>query len=376
MINAASEKILLSFTARNDWSIQTGYQQGSDWINVLHTNGSAGKAAVEVVVKDNDTQQERVGYVLINTHSQSVKVSIKQKGSDITIPQILELKESYHLLGYRDTTIAIEVTHSHDFEVLPDANTESWLSYQKTKSEKDSVLLFRVESNSLNYSRSGFVVFKSRTNLNVKDTLFLEQKPTPEFMVTTDRFELSYQEEYIDIPIVTNCDVYVEIPTEHMSWIEYVDTLRNDCLLVRLKIANNNGFDSREAKIEIVANENTQLRKSIPIMQRAEKKLFLEQSSYHVSYKSGKINVPYRTNGLLKVNHDHASGIEVVVHEQFFEIIYPENMNASDYTYMIYLNLYENDPSIFLDTKTLTIIQEMYPFAEGNIPDYKPENWN
>lgn len=376
LVNMLQESVSLNFIANGNWSLQIDYEQDYDWIEVSQSSGGAGKITIELTVKDNDTMRDRTGYLYIKTNSQSVRISINQKGFDEGISPKLQLRDSYYILSYTDTTIHVMITYSHDFDVIPDVFTTSWVSYLETKTEQDSILKFRVDANSQNSSRSGFIVFKSRFDANVRDTLFLDQKAIPEITLNQDRFVSSYNEMFIDIPILSNCEVSVEIPNQYMHWIEYVDTLRQDYLVVRLKIAGNDGFDNREAYVDIVAKDNREIRKSVQIIQYAEKKLLLEKSLYYVPYKLGVVYVPYRTNALFTVNYNVGSGLEVIVEEQYIKITYPQNNNPADLEHVIYLNVYENDPSVILRVETVTLIQDKYPFSEGTIPDYKPENWD
>lgn len=239
------------------------------WISQTKTKTLTSKTIDFSVEANPDQYSPREGTIVFTTDRSTQTVVIKQLQKDAII-----LSQDSFSLSNKGTAIQVDVNSNIDCDVVIPYESR-WITVAETKSLKTDTHIFNVDANNYYSSREGYVIFKGK-GVEVTDTLKIIQAQTDYFSVAEDNIIADYQEQLIELKVLTNTGYDVVIDSPASSWISVVSTKAVDTLTTQLLLARFPGSDEEMVRSGYVyfVNKTGDLRDTV----------FIEQSAKNVYY--------------------------------------------------------------------------------------------
>lgn len=187
------------------------------WIRVSPSSGTASEEPISVTIKcdPNTTYDPRNTTITITVEELTEIISISQETNLglIVSPKRYELSKQAQ-------SIEIEVRSNVDYTVSIDESCKGWIIPTTTKALSTEKLSFHVAANDSYDSREGKIVFK-QINGTLIETVSILQSQTDGLFLSQDSFELSYEEQTVQVDIQYNVAFEISIPSSAESWISY-----------------------------------------------------------------------------------------------------------------------------------------------------------
>ena len=273
-------------------------EAGIDWIKV----GGTKALSTDIITfhiaenKDYDEREGKITFKQIDG-SLTATVVVRQSlgnGLFITTPTY-DLSNEAH-------TLSVEVKANVEFEVSSQAD---WIKYVETKGLKSSIITLSVDANESYDNRTGTVLVK-QTNGDLEGTITINQNQTEGLFVTPDSFELTNQEQTIELTVKQNVAYSVVIPDNAKTWVAVEGINTTKALIeetVVLSIAQNTTYDDRETSITVKQNDGP-LAETVRIKQTYGEGLIVETKTYEIDCEGGSVEVDVMANVEFEVESD------------------------------------------------------------------------
>lgn len=227
-------------------------EAGKNWITQVNSKALTSEK-LYFKIAANTSYDNREGHITLKQTDGNLSetITIRQGetyGLFITTPEY-DLSNEQH-------TLSVEVKANVEFDVTSEA---SWISYVETKGLKTSTITLNVAANEAFDNRTGSVKVVQK-NGDLTGVITINQKQTDGLFVTPNSFELTNEEQEIEVEVKKNVSYNIVIPDAAQDWIS-VKTSANTKALetekVFLSISANSTYDYREASITFKQVEGT-----------------------------------------------------------------------------------------------------------------------
>ena len=257
------------------------------WVSVSSNTQTKALVDDEVVlaIAKNTTYDDREASITIKQTDGALAgtVRIKQHQTDgiFLSPSEFELSSESH-------TISVEVEANVEYDVTPDV---TWIKVLETKALTSSSIMLSVEANPTYDPRSGKVFVKQKNgdqegfiSVSQEQILILEALPK--------EFNLSYDDQTIEVEIKNSVDYSITISDSGNNWISIVSppsTKGLEIEMVCFSVHKNDTYEDRSAKIVLTENDGP-MQETIVVKQSMEERS-LKAVDLGLSVKWGSCNV-------------------------------------------------------------------------------------
>lgn len=218
-----------------------------EWISIKSNTATKALAEnkVTLAIAQNTTYDNREASITIKQTDGALAetVKIKQAQTDglfITTPEYNLSNESH--------TLSVEVQANVSFEVTPEAE---WIHYVQTKALNSSTITLTIDANETYDARTGKVSVK-QSNGNLTGEITVNQAEKYGLFVSPEEFNLTKDEQTINVEVKYNVEYDVMIPDAAKDWVSIQSTPPTKGLTtetVTFAIAENKAYTSRETAI-------------------------------------------------------------------------------------------------------------------------------
>lgn len=263
------------------------------WISVQSNTQTKALTDDKVVlaIAQNSSYDNREASVTIKQTdgplAETVKITQAQTdGLFITTPEYNLSNESH--------TLSVEVQANVSFEVTPEAE---WIHYVQTKALNSSTITLTIDANETYDSRTGKVSVK-QSNGNLTGEITVNQAEKFGLFVSPEEFNLTKDEQTINVEVKYNVEYDVVIPDAAKDWVSIQNTPPTKGLTtetVTFAIAENKSYVSRETAIAF-KQKNGDLTGTVKISQDQTDYLSITPQKDSIVYSGGSVNVSVITN--------------------------------------------------------------------------------
>lgn len=275
-----------------------------EWISIK--NNSATKALadnkVTLAIAQNASFDNREASVTIKQTDGPLAetVKIKQSQTDglfITTPEYNLSNESH--------TLSVEVQANVSFEVTPEAE---WIHFVQTKALDSSTITLTIDANETYDSRTGKVSVK-QSNGSLSGEITVNQAEKYGLFVNPEEFNLTKDEQTINVEVKYNVEYDVMIPNAAKDWVSIQSTPPTKGLTtetVTFSIAENKTYVSRETAIAF-KQKNGDLTGTVKISQDQTDYLSITPQKDSIVYSGGSVDLFIITNVEYEISLDDTS---------------------------------------------------------------------
>ena len=222
----------VTLTANKVWTASSN--QG--WLRVSPSSGE-GNATLSVSCEGNTTYDTRTGTITIVSEELTQTISVSQaEGLGLLISQ-----PEYNISNEAQT-IEVTVQANVQYTVDIDAACRDWIKQESTKGLSSNIIKFAISKNESYDGREGKITIR-QANGSLSATVIVKQSQTNGLFADKTEYEVSYEEQQLNIKVKSNVDYDVQIDDSCKDWISRVQTKGLVESTVSLSIARNGGED-------------------------------------------------------------------------------------------------------------------------------------
>ena len=257
-------------------------ETAKDWITESKSKSRAlttYKHSFEITA--NEEVEKREGEITFKSGDKVETVKVYQAGG-----AVLLLSKDEFTISDVGETISVDIKSNVEYGVqMPDVD---WITDEASSRGMSSHTLKYVISPNEGYdSRSAEIIFYDK-NSDLKDTLKVIQAQKDAIVISQKTYDVKAEGETIEVKLSANVDFEITMP--EVDWIEQVESRGLKEHVFYFKVAENEGEESREAKIMFI-NKETELSDIITINQTGKVKLALSKKQFNVSAAGETISV-------------------------------------------------------------------------------------
>ena len=286
IIKAEGETFDVEVASNVNASYSIEYQdESANWLQE-NTTRSLSTNTFHFVAASNALYEQRSAKIIFhnkeNNLADTVKVIQLQKDT-------IMLEQSIYEIGSDGGTITMPVAHNIDYQI---EIKDDWIEKIETKALATDSISFNILRNSSNESREGIVTFKGADG-KICHEATIRQSGEETLIITPKEIIVESKGGTVTIDIKTNVEFSVADP--NADWIHQIKTKGLEEHTLKYQIDENNGYDSRSAKVAIknIKSGNTEY---VTITQLQKDAIVIAKKSYNVDYKGGNIEVEVKHN--------------------------------------------------------------------------------
>lgn len=282
-----TEKDAALFTLMIDSEIDWNATSSVDWIQLSPSEGEAGISELEISLTENNTINERQGYVYIYTgNHQKVQIKIIQRGL---------------FLNIEETSLSF-TSDSETQEILIQSNTEwiisdypDWLSLSETEGEGSQPITATPSVNNSTMSRSGKIMIKHR-EVALSHSIHITQSGKI-FNIEQTTLQFGVKASTQPIKIIS------ELPWQSIisaDWISTDLTSGDGDATVQVSVTETQSYDERFGTIEYSVVD-----KDITVNVHQLAKYFtITNKAFNFSSKGGTAKLSFSSNESWKIQKE------------------------------------------------------------------------
>ena len=180
---------VVTFTSATDWKAAVA-SDGSSWLTVSPTSGSAGTTSVTVKAKANPTYDDReTTFTITGTGKDgSTSTGTVHVTQAATLGMVVEQKAFE--VPAAGGTVTVKVKANTDYSYTIDASSQGWITETTTRALTEYVHTFKVDANDQYDSRQGTITFKN-TKTGETDQVTVTQDALLGMIVEQKAFEVA-----------------------------------------------------------------------------------------------------------------------------------------------------------------------------------------
>lgn len=259
-IPSEGEDIIVKLKTNIDYEVSIP-DSVNNWISLIQTKAIRTDKLNFSIVKNEQTNNRKAIVIIKDKNSlltDTLYINQSQKNALILTQKIYNIKAE-------GETISVELKNNIQYDVIVPDSVSKWIKNIQTRALKTDKLQFSILANNTYSNRYAIVIFKDN-NSRVSDTLKINQSQESYLRLSQKLYNISGQEEDINVELKTNVDYSVNIPDDANTWISLITTraLRTDLLKFHIKANLEN--KKRTTKI-IVKDKNSKLADTIILNQ-------------------------------------------------------------------------------------------------------------
>ena len=227
----------VTITANKVWTASSN--QG--WLRVSPSSGE-GTTTLSVSCEGNTTYDSRTGNITIVSEELTQTISVTQaEGLGLIVSQT-----EYNITNDAQT-LSVEVQANVQYIVDIDAACRDWIKQNSTKALSPNTVKFDISKNESYDGREGKITIR-QTNGSLSATVVVKQSQNNGMFVDQTAYDISYEEQQLNIKVKSNVNYEVQIDDSCKDWISRVGTKGLTESTVTLAIAMNED-EEREGKV-------------------------------------------------------------------------------------------------------------------------------
>ena len=223
-----SEYFLL--TTNKPWTASSN----QPWCKVSPTSSDEASGKIKLSCDPNTTFETRSCIITITCAEKTQSVTVSQE-SNFGLSMI----QTEYSISKDAQQVEIKVQANVQFNVEVEDDCSDWVKLVSTKALKESTIVLEVSRNDSYEQRSGHITVR-QTDGSLWNGAIIIQAPTSYLKAEKDSYTLSYVEQEIQIPVISNTDFSIEIEND-ISWITVLETKALKEKTISLRIEGNPG---------------------------------------------------------------------------------------------------------------------------------------
>lgn len=276
--------ITIPFTATGNWTASLMNDRADSWISLTPSSGSAGDVLLTITAATNDTYDERNATIVLKCGDDTENIVVSQKQRNAIL-----LSSSKYEVPDAGGEINVEVQANISFEVEIGVD---WIERIETRALTTSSLNFSIATNETGEPREGEIIIKSG---DLSETIHVYQGFDDFIVLTQKDYTLPEEGGTIDVEIRSTVDYGVKI-LDNANWITEIQTRAVSTHTHHYQIAQNESYDSREAKIVFYSLEDETLADTVSVYQVQMGAIVLAKDEYIVDERGGILTFVIQTN--------------------------------------------------------------------------------
>ena len=234
---------VVTFTSATDWKAAVA-SDGSSWLTVSPTSGSAGTTSVTVKAKANPAYDDRkTTFTITGTGKDgSTSTGTVHVTQAATLGMVVEQKAFE--VPAAGGTVTVKVKANTDYTYTIDASGQGWITETTTRALTEYVHTFKVDANDRYDSRQGTITFKN-TKTGETDQVTVTQDALLGMIVEQKAFEVAETGGSITVTVKANTEYDYVISESCKEWITESTTRGLTEYTHTFKIAPNDQYDER-----------------------------------------------------------------------------------------------------------------------------------
>lgn len=266
----------VSLTTNKPWTASSN----QSWCKVSPSGGEeTSSSQITITCEANTSYDARNAAVKICCLEKNISISVIQEACiGLIIPQT-----EYNITNAAQQ-LEIKVQANTKFSVEVDGGCQEWISYNSTKGLTNYSVLLDISKNESYEDRDGIITISQIGTHGLNQVITIIQAPTSCIQPDFDTYCLSYQEQQININVLSNIDYVAQIEAD-LSWLKLVDTKGINKSVVSVIVENNPG-EKRTGSLLLKGREIT---KQVVITQYDHREM--DAVDLGLSVKWGKCNL-------------------------------------------------------------------------------------
>ncbi len=282
-------KEILNFNTNTSWRANVS----ESWCSLSVSSAQVDKESaysVVVLCQENTSYSERSCSITFTAGTTTHVVNVKQstnQGLFIEGEDTYELSESEHIID-------IKVQTNVDYSVNIDSSCSDWISFIGTKGLTTSTVQIKVAANSSYDVREGKFTISQKGGATSK-SFSVKQGKSLGLFVSKENFELSKDEQVIEVEISANVDYEIVLGDDSKKWIKSVESKALAKNAKSFLVGENTSYDTRTGSMTI-KQKGGSLAATVTIIQSPTYGLILKQNEFSVGANGGTIEIVAESN--------------------------------------------------------------------------------
>ncbi len=293
LVGSDGETIQVELQSNTDYEVQ---MPAADWLTETSTRALSAYTHY-FTVAPNDTYDSRTAQIIFTdaAHGLADTVTIMQAQHDAIL--LADREQSMPAAG---GTLTLRVQTNVD--ELEATCTASWLRQTDTRALQEHTLTFTVDENTAYDARRADIIVRHATDPATADTLTIVQAYRGAVIAAQREYDLDAAADTLSLYIQTN--QLLEAVTD-ADWLSRLpDTRALEEKVMRLAVAENTGYDAREAVVVVRSTTDNRLADTVRIRQAYRGAIIVAQREYDVPGTGGTLDFTVQTNVDLRVQTD------------------------------------------------------------------------
>ena len=234
---------------------------GKEWI--IHQSTKAMKTSTLLFeILENEDKNPRSSTITISNGELSETINVYQSGM---VPTII-VSEHDVTVSSESTSIDVQVTSNVAAKVIiPDG--ANWITESTTKATSTNTFTFDIAENTEYDPREAVIRFVNEEN-GVSDSVIVTQVQKDAIVCAKTEYEMGPEGGLIEMDILTNVEIFLDIPEEQQSWLSPVATKGLDTTMIVLLVAPMTNEEPRTGTVTLRDASST-LSQTITITQKS-----------------------------------------------------------------------------------------------------------
>lgn len=239
----------IMFSTNRDWTVtKSSNANDISWCTVSPLSGKGGDVKFTISAAASNIYDDRNVTLTLTAGeiSKSIIVSQKQKDAIILTSSNIEIPQE-------GGNISVELKSNCEYEVImPDVD---WIKESSSRSLSSHTFQYTISPNDSYDNRKTQIIYKSKVNSNVVDTLYIEQKKKNALFLQNKNIEIAPKGGDVDVVIESNIDFKINL--KDIDWIkENTSSSRGlEKHSKTLSISTNPLIEARSAQVIFENNE-------------------------------------------------------------------------------------------------------------------------
>ena len=293
LVGSDGETIQVELQSNTDYEVQ---MPAADWLTETSTRALSAYTHY-FTVAPNDTYDSRTAQIIFTdaAHGLADTVTIMQAQHDAIL--LADREQSMPAAG---GTLTLRVQTNVD--ELEATCTASWLRQTDTRALQEHTLTFTVDENTAYDARRADIIVRHATDPATADTLTIVQAYRGAVIAAQREYDLDAAADTLSLYIQTNQPLEAVTDADWLSRLP--DTRALEEKVMRLAVAENTGYDAREAVVVVRSTTDNRLADTVRIRQAYRGAIIVAQREYDVPGTGGTLDFTVQTNVDLRVQTD------------------------------------------------------------------------
>ena len=232
----------LSLQSSDNWTAGFVNNRARGWCSISSESGEKGTFKLTVNVKENDTFDERVAVILLNSKDLQRTIVVTQKQLDALLlsPGRVELSQE-------GGSFTVQVNANVDFTLSVPEEASQWLHRTDSKGLIPNRITFEADANMDVVPRQATLTVNS--SVGKEEVTVYQMGEVPALVISARELSVPTAGSDFEVQITSNLDVETEIRPTSCDWVEEVETKIISTNTYYYAVAPNGSGEPREMSL-------------------------------------------------------------------------------------------------------------------------------